>query len=205
MKKVLITIGIILILGMILTLACQTTGLFKKNNSDLKMSVQKTEFFKEYPEVNKEHKFEYASLDKVFEIINGGDGIIFFSFKVCPWCQVYAPVLDKVTREQNIDKVYYYDPKDIRKEDTKEYKELIAKLGEYLDSDEEGNKRLYVPHVFAIKGGVVVGENNSMSTMKGNAQEYFTKEKEEELKTILEKIILDYKNTCVDSKGGKGC
>ena len=170
-----------------------------------KAETQRLAFYREYSEVSQDNLFQYASIEEVLTLVKSGTGVIYFGFPSCPWCQVYVPVLDEVSREQGLDKVLYYNPKEIRSENTAEYKELVAILGDYLDSDKDGNKRLYVPHVFAIKEGKVVGENNDMSTMSGDAKAYFTEDRRKELKTKLMDIISSYKESCNDTIGEKGC
>ncbi len=170
-----------------------------------KEETQKLAFYREYSEVSQDNLFQYASIEEVLTLVKSGTGVIYFGFPSCPWCQVYVPVFDEVSREQGLDKVLYYNPKEIRSEGTAEYKELVAILGDYLDNDKDGNKRLYVPHVFAIKEGKVVGENNDMSTMSGDAKAYFTEARRKELKTKLMDIISSYKESCNDTIGEKGC
>lgn len=203
-KRTLI-IGMILIAIAICVAAFFVGQSWKAKANSMVTGVQSLSFFREYPDVSQNNKFEYANIDQVLEILNGGSGIIYFGFPACPWCQAYVPVLDEVSREQNVDKVYYYNPKDIREKNTEEYKRITTLLGDYLENDKDGNKRLYVPHVFAIKDGKVIGENNDMSTMSGDAKKYFTEEKRSELKTKLTEIISKYSESCDDSSESKGC
>lgn len=205
MKKIVLTILAIILIGGLLFITFEVATTLNEKDSKVGTSIDSLNFIKEYSNVSKDNKFIYADVNKILEIINGGTGIIFFGFPSCPWCQVYVPVLDEVIKEKNIDKVYYYNPKEIRQNETEEYKEIVKVLKAYLDKDDENNERLYVPHVFAIKNGKVIGENNSMSTMSGNAKEYFTEEKKSELKTILTNIVSDYSDTCSDILGSKGC
>lgn len=207
-KKVKITfiVGLILIAISICLISISVIQILKEKNKTEEAEIQSLEFYNEYSGVSKENKFEYASIDEILKIIDNGTGIIYFGFPSCPWCQAYVPVLDEVAREQNIEKVYYYNPKEIRKNNTEEYKKIVAVLGDYLENDKDGNKRLYVPHVFAIKEGKVIGENNDMSTMSGdNTKEYFTSERRSQLKTTLTKIISEFKQSCDDTSGNKGC
>lgn len=200
-----------LIFGMILiaiVICIATFAVFQNLGARAKLiasGVESLTFSREYPDVSENNKFEYITIEETLEIINKGTGIIYFSFPSCPWCQAYAPVLDEVIREQGIENVYYYNPKEIRANNTDQYKRLVELVGDYLEDDKDGNKRLYVPHVFAIKDGKVVGENNSMSTMSGNAKEYFTEQKRAELKNELNTIISKFSGSCNDTSDSKGC
>lgn len=203
-KRVLI-IGLSVIFVAICLIGFVISQSWKSKSENLKNEAQNIKFFREYPDVVESNKFEYITVEQVLDIITKGSGIIYFGFPACPWCQAYVPVLDEVSREQGLDKVYYYNPKDIRANNTEEYKKITTILGEYLDSDKDGNKRLYVPHVFVIKDGKVIGENNDMSTMSGDAKKYFTEEKRAELKTKLIEIISKYSDSCKDNIESKGC
>lgn len=197
--------GMVLIAIAICLAAFAVGQSFKAKANEAVTGVQSLRFYREYPDVSKDNKFEYATIDQVLEVINKGTGIIYFGFPSCPWCQAYVPVLDEVIREQSISKVYYYNPKDIREKNTEEYKRLTTLLGDYLENDKNGNKRLYVPHVFVIKDGKVLGENSDMSTMSGDAKKYFTEEKRAELKVKLIEIISKLGNSCKDNGLNLGC
>lgn len=159
-------------------------------------------FYRDYPSVNMdENIYYYATYDEVVELFTKGTGIVFFGFPVCPYCQVYAPVLDEVARERDAEKIYYLNIKEMREKETDEYKKLVEILEDYLEVDDKGNKRIFVPDTYFVKDGKIVGHNNSMSTLSGvEAKEYFTEEVRKELKkdiiTLTEKV---YEPICDDS------
>ncbi len=197
--------GMVLIAIAVCLAAFAVVYSFKGKVDKAAQQVQSLRFSKEYPEVSKENSFQYITIEDTLEIINRGTGIIYFGFQECPWCQVYVPILDEVIREKNVDKVYYYNPKDIRENNTKEYQRIITLLGKYMNDDKEGNKRLYVPHIFAIRDGKVLGEIKTTPEMaQSKANEYFTDSRKQQLKSEIASVILKFNESCNDS-GSKGC
>lgn len=159
-------------------------------------------FYRDYSSVNMDDNiYHYATYDEVVEVLTKGTGIVFFGFPACPYCQLYAPVLDEVARERDANKIYYLNIKEMRDQETDEYKKLVEILKDYLEIDENGNKRIFVPDTYFVKDGEIVGHNNSMSTLSGvDAKDYFTEEVRKELKKEL--IILTekvYEPICDDS------
>ena len=179
------------------------TDLFKetevRNAIDNNVS-QNIRFYREYPNVDQNNVYYYATYDEIVQLFTSGTGIVFFGFSACPWCQVYAPVLDEVARERGVEKIYYLDIREMRENNTDEYKKLVDFTQEYLENDENGNKKIFVPDSYFIKEGKIVGHNNSMSTLSGSdVEEYFNEEKRKELKkefiTLVEKV---YEPVCDD-------
>lgn len=161
-------------------------------------SVKKTEdisgaekFAAEYS-VNKDNPFEYISIEEVLEIFKGGSGIVFFGNSDCEWCLETAKILNQAVVYKNIDKVYYYNPKDIREKDSSEYKELIKLLGDNLEKNEQGEAYLYLPDVYFVKNGKIIGHNNDTATMSGTVDEALSDENKKELKNKYLDLISEY-------------
>lgn len=158
-------------------------------------------FYREYPLSDMKNIYYYATYDEVLEVLTKGTGIVYFGFPACPYCQVYAPVLDEVARERSVEKIYYLNIKDMREQNTDEYKRLVEVLDRYLEVDETGNKRVYVPDTYFVKDGKIVGHNNSMSTLSNvNVEEYFT----EEVRKVLKEQLIEltekvYEPICDDT------
>jgi len=202
-RKALIILLSCIILVLASTLIYLNTDLFRetevRNAIDNNVS-QNIRFYREYPSVDENNVYHYATYDEVVELFVSGTGIVFFGFPACPWCQAYAPVLDEVARERGVEKIYYLDIREMRENETDEYKTLVEYTAKYLENDENGNEKIYVPDSYFIKEGKIVGHNNSMSTLPGdNVTEYFDEEKRKELKadfiSLVEKV---YEPLCDD-------
>lgn len=192
-RKALIIVLVCIIILLAFTLIYLNTDLFKKtdvgNIIDSNVS-QNIRFYRDYPSVDQNNVYYYASYDEIVELFTNGTGVVFFGFPACPWCQVYAPVLDEVARERGIEKIYYLDIREMRENNTDEYKKIVELTQNYLQQDENGNKKVFVPDSYFIKEGKIVGHNNSMSMLSGdNVNEYFDEEKRKELKTELISLV----------------
>ena len=202
-RKGLIILLLCVILLLSFALIYLNTDLFKKTEIGTAIDnnvSQNIRFYREYPASDMNNIYYYATYDEIVDVFTRGSGIVFFGFPACQWCQVYAPVLDEAAREQGAEKIYYLNIKEMRDDDTDEYKKLVELTSEYLQNDDDGNKRIYVPDSYFIKDGKIVGHNNSMSTLSGiDAKEYFNEEKRKNLKEEFIKLIQNvYDPVCDD-------
>jgi len=203
-RKRLVMLLSIIILVLSFALIYLNTDLFRKTSVgdviDNNVS-DNIRFYRDYTSVDMNNIYYYATYDEVIEVLTKGTGIVFFGFPACPYCQVYAPVLDEVARERSVDKIYYLNIKDMREQETDEYNRLVEILDKYLETDENGKKRIYVPDAYFVKDGKIVGHNNSMSTLSGvDVKEYFTEEVRKELKQdIIELTENVYEPICDDT------
>lgn len=159
---------------------------------------------KEYIKVNIDEKnpIVYADYEKVVDLIKNDTAVIYFGFPECPWCRNAVPVLLDTAKELGIEKIYYYNALSIRdkksldesgnivveEEGTKEYKELVELLYDYLPVydglNDETIKRLYFPTVLFVKDGKIIGLHNSTVESQKNPYDGLNKEQYEELKII---------------------
>lgn len=114
-------------------------------------------FSEEYTAVPEDNVYKYATINNVTDTIKSGSGIIFLGFPTCPWCKEAAPVLNEVAKSKDVKEIFYYNIKEIRANNTKEYKELVSLLSDFLTTDENGDKRIYAPTVVFVQNGVVKG------------------------------------------------
>lgn len=171
------------------------TGCGKKESDAVK-------FKEEYTKVSEDNKFAYRNVNEIIKILENGTGIVYLGFKECPWCQAYVPMLDEVAKENNLEKVYYFNILESRKQNTSEYQKIVSILKDYLQYDDEGNKRVYVPAVIAVVKGNIVGFDDETSLDTNgldNPTDYWTEEKIANLKTRLTTMANQVKNAeCSD-------
>ena len=195
-KKNCLIIGgliLILVLGIIIFLASRNN-----NESDA------VKFSREYTSVSEENVFVYKDIDEIIKIMSHGTGIVYLGFPDCPWCNAYVKYLNEAAIEVGIDKIYYYNILEDRKNNTKEYQRVVGLLGDNLQYDEEGNHRIYVPNVsFHIDGEVIGNDYETSYDTHGydNPDDYWTSEEVNDLKDRLilymEKVF-NALNTCTD-------
>ena len=176
---------------MIIILATGIFTLYHKNKESTKSDAKR--FSEEYQKVTEDNPFVYRTLEEINKILENGTGIIYLGFPECKWCQQYVVYLNEVANDYEIEKIYYANISEDRKENSKVYQKTIELIEEYLQYDEEGNKRIYVPSIIAVYKGDIVGfdDETAWDTNGFNdPQEYWSKEKIDALKTKLEEMFI---------------
>ena len=137
-------------------------------------------FSEKYTEVPMDNVFKIKTLEESLNVLGSGTGIIFFGFPECPWCQAYAPMLNDLAKEYGISEIYYTNIKAERENDTENYQSMVNLLSDYLQEDEEGNKRIYVPEtVFVIEGEIIGSDHETSKDTLGyeKPEEYWTEKR----------------------------
>ena len=194
-KKLLIIGGILVVLGLILSYFF----LIKKDDNK---ESDREKFKSEYINVTSDNPFVYRSVDQIINILEKGTGVVYLGFPECPWCQAYVPYVEEVAKKVGIDKVYYFNIKDDRKNNTEEYQKIVKILDVYLPNDDEGNKRIYVPAIIVVQNGKIVEfDDETSKDTKGykTPEEYWKNEDLDALKTKLEKSFNEIKSTVCKS------
>ena len=159
-----------------------------------------TKFANEYTLVDKDNRFVYAKIDEIINILEKGTGIVYLGFPECKWCQQYVVYLNEVAEDRNASKIYYYNIRQDRKNNTKDYQTIVNLLKKYLQEDEEGNPRIYVPAAIFMSEGRILGFDDETSYDTNgydDPKEYWTEEEVSDLKDRLNSY-LDKSNMCFD-------
>ncbi len=159
-----------------------------------------TKFANEYTLVDKDNRFVYAKIDEIINILEKGTGIVYLGFPECKWCQQYVVYLNEVAEDRNVSKIYYYNIRQDRKNNTKDYQTIVNLLKKYLQEDEEGNPRIYVPAAIFMSEGRILGFDDETSYDTNgydDPKEYWTEEEVSDLKDRLNSY-LDKSNMCFD-------
>lgn len=183
MKK----IKILLIIGIAVVGAFLIHKKFEHINANQK-EIDK--FINEYTLITENHVFEIVNAAEVVNILNNKTGIVFFCNPGSNWCQHYAKILDDIALENDIEKIYYVDIKNDRSINSNNYRKIVTKLQDFLDSDDTGNKRLNMPNLTFVKEGNIISNDNRTSLVSSDTtpEEYWTREN-----------ILTFKNNIIES------
>lgn len=169
---------------------------YEKDNNEVYASGR--EYIK--LDIPEENPFVYIDYNQTIDIIENGSGLLFFSRPGCPYCRSTMMATIAFARQNEIKKIYYYNPEEIRSAYSEEYIYLLDLLGEYLpvdyvtQSEEDENfnlnlKRLVVPHLFFISNGQVIAHHQE------GRQEFaikLTKEQEQEIINIYNSAYQKY-------------
>lgn len=178
--------------------------LTKKDDAKTTTTNDSKKFASEYTEVSEDNVFVYRDIDEIIKIMKNGTGVVYLGFPECKWCQAYVKYLDEIAKEVGIEKIYYCNISEDRKNNTEKYQEVLSMLEGNLQFDDEGNARIYVPNVsFHIKGELI-GNDYETSKDTHNLKEpkdYWTKDEVKDLKQRLTKYmkkVYSASNICTD-------
>ena len=145
-------------------------------------------FAKEYPSMPDDNVFTYATVDEIIDVLDGGSGIVYLGFPECQWCEAYVPYLNEVAKDVGISEILYYNIREDRSNNSENYQRIVELLDGYLQNDEDGNPRIYVPAVIFVNNGTMVGFDDETSLDTGgftNPDDYWTEEEVNDLKSRL--------------------
>ena len=74
-------------------------------------------------------------------------------------------------------------------ENNEDYNKLITILNEFLTENENGEKTLYVPDVYFVKDGKIVGNHLGTVDSQTNPMESLTEEQKQELLNIYNDLF----------------
>lgn len=194
-KNILILLGVVILVILIIS----SYFIFFKKDKNI---TDAEKFAKEYTKLSSDNVFTYKSLKEVNKILEKGTGVVYLGFPECPWCQEYVKYVNEVAKKVDLDKVYYFNIREDRTNNTEDYQTTIKLLRDYLPTDEEGNPRVYVPLIAVIQNGkVVITDYETAQDTKGydTPEEYWANEDLDALKIRLEKAFNTVKsNVCTD-------
>ena len=158
-----------------------------------RVSIGMQNFREDYPRVVENHVFREASAKQTIDRLENGTGIVFLGFKECPWCQFMVDFVDKAAKAEGVNKVMYFNIRQDRADNTEDYRKIISLIENHLAKDDEGNPRVYVPHVLAVKNGVIVdsyrGEDMDQEAAKDGPGKYWTEERIEKVSERLSSLV----------------
>jgi len=149
-------------------------------------------FAADYTQVPADNVFTFRSADEIIQILEHGTGLVFLGFKECPWCQRYAVYLNETAKKAGLTKIYYYDIRQDRTDNTETYQKIVSLLGDNLDFDDEGKPRIYVPDITFVKKGEIIGHDNESSMLTdadGTPDSYWTADRVSALEAKLEPLM----------------
>ena len=201
-KNIIIAMGVIIValIGVVIYLLVKENNNANNDTNDKPEITDASKFADEYTELTDDNVFVYASVDEIIDTLENGNGVVYLGFPECQWCQRYVVYLNDVAKKNNVDKILYYNIREDRNDNSENYLKIVDLLKDYLQDDEDGNPRIFVPAIIFMNDGKIVGfdDETSLDT-KGcsNADEYWTKDEIKDLKERLNEYI-EKANVCID-------
>ena len=196
-KKIIALLGVIILIliGIVIFLVVKNG----KRDTVVNEKSDAVKFAEEYTEIDDDNVFVYSDVDEIIDILESGTGVVYLGFPECKWCQRYVTYLNEVAKSRGIDKIYYYNIRQDRNDNSENYLKIVELIKDYLQVDDEGNPRIYVPAIIFMSDGKIIGfdDETSLDT-KGldSPDEYWTEEEINDLKAKLNEII-DGSTICV--------
>lgn len=137
--------------------------------------------------ISENNPIKYLDFTETEQILTTGTGVIYFGFPSCPWCRNIIPVLFDTADKNNWDTIYYVNPREL-KSNEKNYNKLLEILSNYL-RESDGKKVLYVPDVYFVKNGTIVGHHLSTVESQVDPTVSLTDEQVQELSNIYQSLF----------------
>ncbi|AZN31174.1 hypothetical protein EJO69_11095 [Flaviflexus salsibiostraticola] len=148
-------------------------------------------------DIRDEHRFRPSSEDEIRNLLDDGDGAIYFGFPECPWCRSAVGPMDEAAEAVNLDEIHYLNVSEIRDqksvnasgdvivtdEGTDFYGFLLDELGDFAPEypDVPGERRILVPLVAIVVGGEIVDSHLGTVESQTDPYEGMTDEQRTEL------------------------
>lgn len=172
----------------------------KSNDNTDPITEDTRKFKEEYEEVNSNDgavkitipnnaPVKYLSSDELFtKIENKENFVVYIGFPTCPWCRNIVNVLFD-TANDNGATIYYINARELKSSSLENYNKIYELLYDYLDTDQTGNKVLYVPDVYFFKDGSIVGHHLGSVASQTNPKVLLNSAQKKELKVIYQDLF----------------
>lgn len=148
----------------------------------------------ESSEQSSNEDFNEISMDEALSFFSEKrDGILYFGYEQCPYCQQAKPLLAKVAKKEK-KTVYYIKVRDDQKNllYTDQQREQLSQfIGKYMEEneDEENKLWLYVPLVLSVKNGKAIKGHEGTVKNHDASKRKMTKKEKKKLKRIYKSIL----------------
>ena len=135
-----------------------------------------------------DHIFEYAEEDEIRQLLEDGDGVIYFGFPSCPWCRNAVSPLDEAGKAADLEQINYVNPSTMRDQAgaNEYYQLLLTELGEFAPEhpQQPGQRTILVPLVATVVDGDVVAAHLGSAPSQTDPSQALTDSQHAELLEI---------------------
>ena len=137
--------------------------------------------------IDLDNSIKYVTLNELVNIIDNEDAYIYISSPSCPYCRATVETLLQITKELNIDTLYYFDA--FKENSEENYDELMTKLQEkeIVRVNDEGKKTWGIPILLKTKDGQVVSKVRGVSYQLNDGQSRYDSLTDEQKKEVYDR------------------
>lgn len=119
--------------------------------------------------INESDVFIEITMQEAIDMFeNQESGILYFGFPDCPWCIEALPIMEEAAKE-NDKNIYYVQTRDEERNliyTDEEKTAILSYVGQFEDTDDEGNVALFVPLVVVVEDGEAL--SGHVGTIEGH-------------------------------------
>lgn len=141
--------------------------IISKTDFNKNQETEAKKFSSLYNLVEEDNLYVFSDATDILNIINGRSGVILMGFPSNKWTNYYASILNNVSKEIGIEKIYYYDFLQDREVSNGTYETIVNNLKVYAPVTDEGNQDIQAPTVIIVKEGKIIGYFDDTSLIKG--------------------------------------
>ena len=119
-----------------------------------------------------DHRFYYVTMYEALQLRDDDsfNGILYFGFPGCPWCQAAIPIMHEVSQQTETDVFYVSRRHDLREGEWNEWDEEMAlwldeQIGlQWHDFTPDGGTyrpNIFVPQIVHLRNGVIVSDHRN--------------------------------------------
>ena len=144
--------------------------------------------------VDEDNVFEYINASEALMVAGGTKGIVLFGTDN-EWVNYYANIVNRVAKEVGIDKIYYYDFLNNRKDNNATYETIVERLKDYVTYNDYGTPEIYAPSLLVVSGDEILLFDTETSFVVGDItpssywNNYNEGQKMKELRNIFMKYM----------------
>ena len=138
------------------------------------------------------HFVDMTVRDVVDELDKGSTFVLYTGYDKCPWCNSVINYFNDILTERGITAAYIdtrKDPSWQNNMDIDDYDLFVKRFEESIDEDEDGTKHLYVPEIFFVKDGKLIGDHRGTVPSQKEAEDLLTQEQIDEYKASINQML----------------
>lgn len=131
---------------------------------------------------------------KMINYLKNGNNIILIGSSTSSWSKAYIEKLNVIFKDNDVDKIYYYDLDNDKTQKNSSYYDIRELLKGNLITTDGSNNNLLAPSLYIINDGKVLYYNVDTVAMKNtiSVDEYWNEEKTEEFTLEINEALSNY-------------